>query len=37
MPVIIILPLLETVIAAAAGALAARAASDLYDRVVTKK
>lgn len=36
MPIILLLPILETVAAVAAATLAAKAASDLYDRVVKK-
>lgn len=36
MPIIILLPILETVAAAAAAALAVKAANDLYDRVFKK-
>jgi len=35
MPIVLVLPLLETVIAVAASALAARAVSDAYDKLTS--
>jgi|GEM_PF-5999051 len=37
MPIIIIVPILETVVAAVAGTIAVRAVNDLYSRIMTRK
>lgn len=36
MPIILLFPIIETIVAAAAATLAVKATSDLYDRVTKK-